>query len=65
MVTSFFRIVNSPEKETMRYFDANREILQENVLRYETTGQISNKLDVRATYWNGKEKGIIKVLFAK
>lgn len=51
---SFFRMVNSPEKETMRYFGANREILQENVLCYETTGQISNELDVKATYWNGE-----------
>ena len=43
-----------PEKETMRYFESNREVLQEGIRNYETTREIPKGEAFKAIYWNGE-----------
>lgn len=54
VVIGLIGTVNSPEKRTLRYFNSNRELLQESILNYELTGNMPDMLDIKITYWNGE-----------
>ncbi len=47
------RAINFQEKETIRYFESNREFLQEGIRNYEITREIPKGEAFKAIYWNG------------
>ena len=47
-------IFGSPEKRTLRYFNAHREALEEDILNFNETGHASSSLDITFNYWDGE-----------
>jgi len=59
------RTINSPERVTMRYFNAHIEELKVESTEYENNGTISADIDVKRSVWRGEHTIIEYTVLAK
>lgn len=59
------RAIKSPERITMRYFNAHKEELQAESLEYENTGRISADATVKRSIWSGEHTIIEYTILSK